>query len=78
MQIPRPTIQLLGTGILWDTGDGGTSYSNITKQSVVWVVKANSSSPDAYGTYDYLAQVPYTLKTYKDGTDLVAVYAELQ
>ncbi|MBU0527001.1 right-handed parallel beta-helix repeat-containing protein, partial [Candidatus Micrarchaeota archaeon] len=66
------------TGILWDTNDGGTEYSNTLNQSTVWVVEVNASTVDAYGTYDYLISVPYTLSTYETNTDLVSVYIELQ
>ena len=66
------------TGILWDTNDGGTEYSNTLNQSTVWVVEVNASTVDAYGTYDYLVQVPYTLSDYEGSTSLVSVYLELQ
>ncbi|MBD3209964.1 hypothetical protein GF318_01130, partial [Candidatus Micrarchaeota archaeon] len=66
------------TGILWDTGDGGAEYSNAFNQSTVWIASVNGSTADAYGTYDYLIQVPYTLSTYEAGNDLVAVYLELR
>jgi hypothetical protein len=66
------------TGILWDTSDGGTEYSNSFNQSTVWVVSVNSSTMDAYGTYDYLIQVPYTLSDYEGNNSLVGIYLELQ
>jgi parallel beta-helix repeat protein len=66
------------TGILWDMSDGGTEYSNAFNQSTVWVVKANASAGDTYGTYDYLGQIPYTLATYQPGTNVVAIYVEIK
>jgi parallel beta-helix repeat protein len=64
------------TGILWDMSDGGTEYGG--SQSTAWIVKVNAATPDAYGTYDYLIQVPYTLSTREGTNDVVAVYLELQ
>jgi hypothetical protein len=66
------------TGILWDTADGGTQYSNAYNQTTVWAVKVNQSASDIYGTYDYLGQVPYTLGNYTGGNNLIAVYVELK
>ncbi|MCX8197553.1 MAG: right-handed parallel beta-helix repeat-containing protein, partial [Candidatus Micrarchaeota archaeon] len=66
------------TGILWDTSQGGPRYNSSLKQTTVWVVKANSSVQDAYGTYDFLIQVPYTLGMYNGTNNLIAIYAELK
>ncbi len=66
------------TGILWDTSDGGTEYSNTLNQSTVWMVSVNTSTADAYGTYDYLIQVPYTLADYEGGNSQVGIWMELQ
>lgn len=66
------------TGILWDANDGGTEYSNAVNQSTVWMVAVNTSTPDAYGTYDFLIQVPYTLADYEGATSEVAIWMELQ
>lgn len=65
------------TGILWDMSDGGTEFTNTINQSTVWMVQVNTSTPDTYGTYDYLISVPYTLATYEPNNDLVAIYVEL-
>ncbi|MBD3209963.1 hypothetical protein GF318_01125 [Candidatus Micrarchaeota archaeon] len=66
------------TGILWDAGDGGSEYSNALNQSTVWVVKANQSTPDTFGTYGFLVQVPYTLSTSEPNNDAIAIYAGFQ
>jgi hypothetical protein len=66
------------TGILWDTSDGGTEYTNTINQSTVWMVAVNASSADTYGTYDFLVQVPDTLATYEGGNDVISVYVELK
>ncbi len=66
------------TGILWDMSDGGVEYSNDYNQSTVWMVRVNSSTPDVYGTYDFLAQLPYTLSSQTGPNNLVSVYLELQ
>ncbi|MDD5340339.1 MAG: right-handed parallel beta-helix repeat-containing protein [Candidatus ainarchaeum sp.] len=66
------------TGILWDTADGGTQYSNAYNQSTVWAVKAGQGTSDIYGTYDYLGQVPYTLGNYTGSNNVVAIYVELK
>ena len=73
-----PSSTAFETGILWDTGDGGTEYSNAVNQSTVWVVKVNASTADVYGTYDYLIQIPSTLATYESGNDLVTIYLEFE
>jgi uncharacterized protein (TIGR03790 family) len=73
-----PAATAFRTGILWDMADTGTQYSNITRQDTVWVVRANSTITDAYGSYEYLAQIPFTLRSYQAGNDLVSIYAELQ
>ena len=65
------------TGILWDASNGGR-YNSTTKQATVWVVKANASAQDAYGTYDYLVEIPYTLANYTGSNNMVSIYAELQ
>jgi len=66
------------TGILWDTGDGGTEYGNAFNQSTVWAVKVNSSTADTYGTYDFLGQIPYSLSTREGANDVISVYVELK
>ncbi len=66
------------TGILWDMADGGAEYGNSFNQSTVWLVKVNASSPDVYGTYDYLIQIPYALATYEGSNSVVSVYLELE
>jgi len=67
------------TGILWDTSDGGTEYSNSFNQTTVWIVQMDeAAAPEVFGTYDYLIQIPYTLSTYEEGNDLVSIYLELQ
>ncbi|MEM4555144.1 MAG: right-handed parallel beta-helix repeat-containing protein, partial [Candidatus Anstonellaceae archaeon] len=66
------------TGILWDTSNGGTRFNSSLKQTIVWVVRANASTQDAYGTYDFLIQIPYTLAMYNGTNNLVAIYAELK
>lgn len=38
----------------------------------------NANATDAYGDYDYLVQVPYTLSTAEGSTDLISVYMELK
>ncbi|MEW6749267.1 MAG: right-handed parallel beta-helix repeat-containing protein, partial [Candidatus Micrarchaeota archaeon] len=66
------------TGILWDTSDGGTEYNNALNQTTVWMAQINESSADAYATYDYLLQIPYTLSTREAGNDLIAMYLEIR
>jgi parallel beta-helix repeat protein len=66
------------TGILWDTSDGGTEYSNAINQSTVWVVRANSSISDTYGIYDYLGNIPAELSFYEGANDLVDIYVEIR
>ncbi|MFA5930453.1 MAG: right-handed parallel beta-helix repeat-containing protein [Candidatus Micrarchaeia archaeon] len=66
------------TGILWDMSGGGTRYNATTKQTTVWVVRVNTTASDAYGAYDYLGQIPYTLATYQTGNNLISLYAELE
>ncbi|MCX6773104.1 MAG: hypothetical protein NTV88_05055 [Candidatus Micrarchaeota archaeon] len=65
------------TGILWDNSTGA-GYDPIIKQPIVWVVKVNTTQVDAYGNYQYLVSIPYTLSTYEGGNSLVSFYAELQ
>jgi hypothetical protein len=67
------------TGLLWDMSGGGTTYSNVTKQNVIWATKVNNTAlSEAFGTYQYISGIPYTLSTYQSGNDVVAIYAELQ
>ncbi|HIH30706.1 TPA: hypothetical protein HA243_04855, partial [Candidatus Micrarchaeota archaeon] len=66
------------TGVLWDMSGGGSEYSNVTKQTTVWIAKVNKSATDVYGTYDFLIEIPYTLSYYQAGNNLVSLYAELE
>jgi len=79
--VANSTVQntIFKTGIMWDSSDGGTEYSNTYNQSTVWVVRVNASAPsDAYGNYNYLIRVPYTLGSYEGTNDIVDIYLELQ
>ncbi|MEM4626550.1 MAG: right-handed parallel beta-helix repeat-containing protein, partial [Candidatus Bilamarchaeaceae archaeon] len=65
------------TGIMWDMSDGGTEYDG--SQSTVWVVKPQQNEvEDAYGVYNYLAMIPYTLATSEGSTDTVTIYLEIE
>ena len=66
------------TGILWDMSAGGSEYSNVTKQPIAWIVKVNGSAvSDAFGDYNYLAQIPYTLANYNTTDGVVSYYLDL-
>lgn len=63
------------TGILWDSGDGGMAFN--ASQDVLFITKINMNVSGYNGTYDFELRVPAKLRTYKGGTDAVALYAEL-
>ena len=64
------------TGILWDSGDGGSSYNG--SQDLVFVTRINQSHAGAYGTYDYEVALPSPLKRLKPGTNLITRTVELR
>ena len=63
------------TGILWDTGDGGSSYNGT--QDVAFLTQINMSQHGSRGVYDYEIRVPATLRDYKGSSKAVVFYTEL-
>jgi hypothetical protein len=63
------------TGILWDSGDGGLQFN--ASQDVLFITKIMMNTTGYNGTYDFELRVPARLRSYKGGTDAVALYAEL-
>ncbi len=63
------------TGILWDSGDGGTQYNQ--NQGLVFISTINMNTTGYNGTYDFEMRIPAPLRDYKYNTGMVALYAEL-
>jgi hypothetical protein len=62
------------TGILWDKSDGLAEYNG--SQDLLFITKTNHAL-GRYGTYDYEAKIPSTLKNYKLGSNQIIIYTEL-
>ena len=64
------------TGILWDSGDGGTEYNGT--QDLIFITKINSDAQGTYGTYDYEARIPALLRDLKGTNDLIKIFMEVK
>ncbi len=64
------------TGILWDYGDGGSSYDG--SQDIIFVTKSNLNKTGSYGQYDFELRVPAQLRSYIAPENEVALYLELK
>ena len=63
------------TGILWDSGDGGSSYNK--SQDIVFVTHINKNATGYNNSYDFEMRLPAKLRQYKAGVNMVSLYAEL-
>jgi hypothetical protein len=63
------------TGILWDTSQGGASYNG--NQDVVFVSQIHKNMQGYNGTVDYEMRVPASLRSYRAGYDMIALYIEI-
>jgi hypothetical protein len=65
------------TGILWDYGDGGTTYSEV--QDVVFLTIVNKSKQGYNETRDFEIRIPATLgQLVGPDSDRVAFYTEIK
>jgi hypothetical protein len=63
------------TGILYDSGDG-TPY--IGSQDLVFVTKLDPDTTGSFGTYDYEARIPFSLRELRAEDDLVDIDLQLE
>ncbi|MEM5828991.1 MAG: CARDB domain-containing protein, partial [Candidatus Aenigmatarchaeota archaeon] len=63
------------TGILWDSGDGGSEYDGT--QDLIFITKINQNKQGSYGVYDYEIRVPAYLRELKGENNLVSIYIEI-
>ena len=69
------------TGILWDSSDDSTDgqYDQSDKEDLIFITKANPSTPGKFGTYDYEITIPASLKRYMaDNKVTVSLYTEIK
>jgi len=66
------------TGILWDSSDdeGNGEFDSTRKEDLVFVVKMSPAAACYGGNCDYEIKIPYALKSYKAGADLVSFYVD--
>ncbi len=64
------------TGILWDSGDGGTEYNGT--QDVVFITKVNYNKTGSFGRYDYEVRIPALLRDLKGTVDKIVIYVEIK
>ncbi|RME53136.1 hypothetical protein D6783_02870 [Candidatus Woesearchaeota archaeon] len=68
------------TGLLWDAGDDASlnqQFDQTDKEDLVFVTRINESMQGAFGVYDYEIKVPALLRTFKPGSDAVAIFYEI-
>ena len=74
--IVTTTNETFITGVLWDSGDGGTEYNG--SQDLVFITKVNQSQSGAYGVYDYEVRIPSPLERLTPGFDSITLLQNLQ
>lgn len=64
------------TGIMWDSSDDvdDGEFDSTDKEDLVFAVSLNETGDCYAGSCDYEVMIPYSLKSYKDGTDTVSFY----